>query len=215
MLAEKTLKLRHKLAYGTVHLLAPKLEADIRRSLKLICNDTPRPFTKMLKQKYGNTPLVGCEIGFGHGGNAESILQELNIKKLYCVDPYFGQQPYLDTGVMVDWYMKNEDSEKRIHKLYNHYPVVFVTATSDKAFQEGDIPFKLDFIYIDGCHTYDYALRDIKNSMTHVKKGGYVGGHDFANGGLTGVEQAVFRYYKATDNKPTCVYPDFWFRKEN
>lgn len=215
MLAEKTKQLRHKTVYTVMQLLAPKLRIDLDRAIKLVCNDTPRPFTKMLKEVYGDKKLVGCEIGFGHGRNAESLLKELNIEMFYCVDPYFGSQPYMDTGVSVEWYLaeKKADFKKFMAQLWIQHPVKYVYATSDDAFKNNLVPKELDFIYIDGCHTKDYCLRDICNAMQFVKKGGFVGGHDFANGGLVGVEQAVFEYYHFTGNKPTCVYPDFWFQR--
>ena len=40
---------------------------------------------------------------------------------------------------------------------------------------------KVDFIYIDANHEYEYVLSDINNSKELIKDGGYIGGHDYTN----------------------------------
>jgi len=37
-----------------------------------------------------------------------------------------------------------------------------------------------DFIYIDGMHTYEQVKKDIQNYLPLLKKGGFIGGHDYA-----------------------------------
>ena len=41
-----------------------------------------------------------------------------------------------------------------------------------------DIPEKLDFVYIDGNHAYEYVKKDIGLYYPKLKKGGVIGGHD-------------------------------------
>lgn len=38
-----------------------------------------------------------------------------------------------------------------------------------------------DFIYIDGMHTYEQVKKDIQNYLPFIKKGGFIGGHDYAD----------------------------------
>ena len=37
----------------------------------------------------------------------------------------------------------------------------------------------IDFVYIDGNHTYDYVTQDITEWSKKVRKGGIVSGHDY------------------------------------
>lgn len=39
----------------------------------------------------------------------------------------------------------------------------------------------LDFVFIDGSHDYNDVLRDIRVWSKKVKKGGFIGGHDYDN----------------------------------
>jgi hypothetical protein len=172
---EKTMKTRHKLAFGFMGLIAPKLKTDLLEA-KALMRDLPRPFTKMLKAEYGNRSLVGCEVGYGIGENAENLLSELNIKKLYSVDPFFMTSAYQECGRSVDWFSKpDQRSHDRMKTLKDTGKIEFVTATSDKAFGSGVVPNGLDFVYIDGNHEFDYCYRDIVNGMHLVKRGGFVG----------------------------------------
>lgn len=49
----------------------------------------------------------------------------------------------------------------------------------------------LDFLYIDGDHSYEAVVADIKNFVPHVRPGGLFAFHDFKPVGKDGVRQAV------------------------
>ena len=49
----------------------------------------------------------------------------------------------------------------------------------------------LDFIYIDACHLYESVLWDIEHYIKKLKKGGFIGGHDYFNHPSFGVIKAV------------------------
>ena len=55
-----------------------------------------------------------------------------------------------------------------------------------------------DFIYIDGMHTYEQVKKDIQNYLPFVKKGGFIGGHDYVPG-FQGVMDAVNEQFGAPD----------------
>ena len=82
-----TAKLRANLVMAFMKLVTPKLAIQVDDSLNYAAR-VPRPFTVFLKKYYGSKPLIGVEIGFGYGFNAKNLLNELNIKRLYCVDPF-------------------------------------------------------------------------------------------------------------------------------
>ena len=46
----------------------------------------------------------------------------------------------------------------------------------------------LDFVYLDGSHTFEDVDLDIKSWKPKIKRGGYIGGDDFE---IEGVKKAV------------------------
>ena len=112
-----------------------------------------RPLTRFLKDYTNNKELSGAEIGLLHGYNAKNILLNLNIKVLYCID------------------IKILESARILLKDYN---VEFIEGNSQKVFSS--IPDDLDFVYIDGDHSYSSCLSDIEK---YYGKTNVLGGHDY------------------------------------
>jgi hypothetical protein len=206
---KKTANLRRRVALGVMRCLTPKLAVEVSDSLAYVSR-TPRPFTLHLKQEFGDKALVGVEIGFGFGFNAESLFEELNIKRLYCVDPFL-MEMYFD-GDRLDQQVKTfVDREKtRFFDLEKDHRVIFVHLPSAEAFKE--LPLDLDFVYIDGNHGRLHVLSDLRNAFSHVRRGGLVGGHDFIR--QCEVIPAVLDFALEIRQAPTVQMPDFWFRRE-
>lgn len=157
----------------------------------------PRPFTLMLQKTFQNKKLVGAEIGFGVGENAVNLLSVLNIEKLYCIDPCIQ-----DGTHSLSSYLETK-------KLGT---VEFVNLSSDDA--KKTIPHNLDFVYVDGDHSYKQCLRDLQNYFELVQPGGFIGGHDFIFGMEKDVVKAVLDFSVAIGVLPSISIPDFWFRKQ-
>lgn len=164
-IAKKTIPIRHRI----VKLIAPKLYEDflIYKNIEF-----PRPMIKYISKKFGNAPLTGVEIGVGFGENAKSILKTLNMKMLCLIDPY---EPYYEYGIDMSGYVKGlEIVEKELAILLN---VKFIKKRSEDAMS--DVPNNLDFVYIDGCHEYEFVKKDIELYYPKIREGGIIGGHDF------------------------------------
>lgn len=93
----------------------------------------------------------------------------------------------------------------------------------------------LDWIYIDGDHTYEAVKNDLNNWYPKVRKGGIIAGHDytsdeekakhpeleFLNNGSVGVVQAVDEFCKEKGYAVNVIhetaleadYASFWFKK--
>lgn len=130
----------------------------------------PRPSIRFMKDYFKDKEVVGAEIGIYTGGNAKSILQTLNIKKLYLVDAYKSYEGYVGK--------RFEEAERKAINNVSFWKnkVKFIKKMSADAINE--IP-KLDFIYIDGNHTYEYIKQDLENYFGKIKQGGIMAGHDF------------------------------------
>ena len=106
---------------------------------------------------------VGCEIGVEKGKNAETMLQIIPDLKLYCVDPY-KQHPHY--GDKASAYLRRWDShylsavKRQAKKRIKGRNAILIEKFSEDAAK--DIPDNsLDFVYIDGDHSYDFVMLDI------------------------------------------------------
>ena len=176
MLESKILSNMESMKYFDGSLEEEKL-IDIMSDLKH--RIFPRPFERLSNIK-GKSSLVGVEIGVCGGEHALSLLNNLKLKKLYCIDPYDLYENY-DEGIR--HYGKNQlnltETEKRARDTLFSYKdnVVWIKKKSDDAIDQ--IEELVDFVYIDGNHNYDFVRRDIENYYPLIKNGGVIGGHDF------------------------------------
>ena len=97
--------------------------------------------------------------------------------KVYTIDPFEESHFEMDAPLKKYAPMKLiENFFKR--KLSDRDNVEHLKMTSDDAvhlFENESV----DFVYIDGLHTYEQITTDIKNYYPFVKKMGYIGGHDY------------------------------------
>ena len=113
----------------------------------------------------GKRKLIGCEIGVSFGENAKDILDNLDIAKIYLVDPLWLSE-------------KNFLRAKDYLKKYLHKIVWIGKRSEDVTLKE--IPYdSLDFCYIDGSHEYHDVKKDLKLYWPRVKVGGLCAGHDY------------------------------------
>lgn len=84
---------------------------------------------------------------------------------------------------------------------------------ASKLFANSNMYHYFDLVYIDASHFYKDVVNDIKCWLPLVKRGGYLGGHDF---GLNGeysqeVSDAVYTFFKKEEVE---IYPDrVWMKK--
>ena len=166
LLAKAVTKMRHKTLYMVMRMITPSIHYNLK--------PTPRPMTRYLKTKYGDKPLIGVEIGTARGHNARNLFQNLNLTRLYCVDPY---TPYVGArGVPHVEYVGTEGRARQVLSKYLG-KTKFLKMTSEEA-----APFiqePVDFVYVDGCHSYPVVQKDLQLYYPKVKPGGVFGGHDF------------------------------------
>lgn len=167
-----------------------------------------RPMIEFVKS-LGGKDLIGAEIGVFQGFNALNILYYLPIKKLYLIDPYLLYKEYLDINSPFAYFSKKA-AKKRLAPYEDK--IIHITKKSEDA--ANDVPDNLDFIYIDGNHSYEYVIRDIATYWYKVKKGGVIGGHDYYNKGKAReVKKAVDEYVEKNKLKLHVDGIDWWVVK--
>jgi len=146
-----------------------------------------RAAIQFVQKKFTGLSIVGAEVGVMQGYNALDILQNiLNLRLLYLIDPYLGLCPF--DGNEATKYSAKENLAFYDHKICWVYKK-FESCTTE------DISEPLDFIYIDGDHSYECVKEQLVLAAKLVKKDGVVGGHDFGwTGNDGGVHKAVKEY---------------------
>jgi len=148
------------------------------------------------------SPIVGCEVGVFRGKHSEQMLTTMpNLKRLYLVDPYILYEGYTDFETPTIRLL--DDAEKEAHARLESFNnrVIWIR----EKFNAKHIPELLDFIYIDGQHTYEAVIHDIRNAKRLIKPGGIIAGHDYYPAGhylnaKFGVGEAVRNYFGVNHN---------------
>jgi hypothetical protein len=131
----------------------------------------------------------GVEVGSAFAGNAESILLNTDVQRLYLVDPY-QHFPGYDDPMNVD-----QDKFDRIYLYVIEKLRPFgsracvIRGTSKSMAKIWEEP--VDFVFIDAEHTYEAVVSDVIAWLPHVKVGGLITGHDYKHENFPGVTQAV------------------------
>lgn len=150
---------------------------------------------------------VGAEIGVRFGRFSKKMCNLNPNLTLYAIDPWIGYNARYTNA--------------RQEKIYQEYlkriegwdQIKTIRKTSMDAlgdFEDG----QLDFVYIDGDHTFDFAMMDIICWSKKVKKLGLIMVHDFYPFGDCGVWNAVQAYvhshnlrcYVTKEHEPTAYW---------
>lgn len=161
--------------------------------------------------------LVGLEIGCYDGDSAFGLLTDNpNIKELISVDPYLDYKDWDNQNLVSGMVSRYEVVKEKLsvfgdrHLLIREYSDYVVDCLVDNS---------LDFVFIDGLHTYEQVLKDCNSFYSKVKSGGIFAGHDF--GHIEQVKLAVLDFmrnnnleYKLTFNEfnlPFQYSTDIWY----
>lgn len=167
---------------------------------------------------------TGAEIGVAEGHFSEYMLKTIPDLNLYCVDSW---TVYKENR----WSGSEERNEhhysKTIERLKPYLGANIINEFSMRAVQHFGNN-SLDFVYIDGNHSFDYVMQDLIEWSKRVRKGGIVSGDDYYSFKGAGVVDAVNAYTKAhgiefnltdplTDkiqDRGSQEQPSFWWIKQ-
>ncbi len=189
VISSATKIMRHRI----VELITPTLYMNSLKFSKLL-SKSPRPMIEFIKENFYHD-FIGVEIGVKLGVNAKSILDFLDIKHLYLIDPYETHPEFFEIT-------------KNLLKEYDD-KITHILKKSENAINK--IPNDLDFVYIDADHSKEMVIQDIKLYYPKVRKGGIIGGHDFGN--LESVTETVLDWVKTKNLRLYKSVPDWWVKK--
>jgi hypothetical protein len=173
-----------------------------------------RPFTKFVKQIFGDKKLIGVEIGVQRGDNALTLVKELQFEQLCLVDIW---QDYE--------YTKKFGKGLSRANFRKYYPIVvkrFGNRSDVNIIREASIEVSkkfsdnyFDFIYIDACHSYEAVKADIKSWFPKIKFGGVFGGHDYNIEIYPGLVQAINEFISENNFNLFQEELDWWIVKKD
>ena len=131
-----------------------------------------RPSIMWMKEHFKGKAVVGVELGVFKGTNAMRLISELNIKQLSLVDTW--ETPSYWKGEM-----SFEQNYEFVKETYKAMKKVFIHRMDTVKASNIVADETLDFVYIDGDHSYEGCRRDIEAWYPKVKKGGVIVGHDY------------------------------------
>lgn len=137
-----------------------------------------RPMLRFVERRLTG-PLVGVEVGVFRGEHAKEILLGIpRLRRLYLVDPYIEDYWTFNPHFRAYISSAKDKALQRLTPFNNRVKWVYAP------FEANLIPEKVDFVYIDGCHSYEAVKHDILEAEKIVKRGGALGGHDYYPHGI-------------------------------
>ena len=123
-----------------------------------------RPALNKAKEILGDIGVTGVEVGVLRGECSREILREWGkCSMLYLVDNYACGMGELVTAKsnLAPWSLR------------------FDWRIGDSVAMAQEIPDGLDFVYVDGDHSYDGVKRDMEAYWPKLRSGGVLCGHDY------------------------------------
>jgi len=153
-----------------------------------------------LAKKVNIEDKVIAEVGCYLGVSTETFLLH-KPKKMYAIDPWGVDLNYDESdGYLPDggWGEIEQKFKERVGP-YEEYTIIEIIKNTSIEAAKGFEENSLDFLYIDGNHEHSHVSADIEAWWPKIKRGGYMGGHDFYvhthPPEYTGVEATVYHYF--------------------
>jgi len=152
--------------------------------------------------------LTAVEVGCRYGASAKLWLENIPELEITCIDPYRAYHRVSQERQDLIWSGACENAEKYGFRILRRPSLEAVDEWQDGS---------LDWVHIDGDHSFDAAVQDIIRWAPKVREGGLVLVHDYCAFGMSGVIPAVDAYththwidpwYVTRDMEPTA----FWQR---
>lgn len=140
---------------------------------------------------------TGVEVGVFHGSTARRVLLQRPLCTHIMVDPWqappagsrWKESPGQAQHKSQEEFDKYYEEVKKATAVFGKRAVIIreYSVEAAKSFANSS----LDYVFIDAEHTYEGVKEDVTAWLPKVKKGGWIGGHDYDNGRFVGVKRAV------------------------
>lgn len=153
-----------------------------------------------LKRLPKNKKVRLAEVGVWCGNFSEQILKQRPLSKIIQVDRwtvYTPDEQLVETEARMSRYSQvtfDKAYHENLHRIAPFPKRVHIFKMDSIAAAAKIKDASLDLIFIDGAHSYQGCLADIIAYLPKIRRGGYIGGHDFPR--RPGVKRAVYEMFK-------------------
>jgi len=206
------------LRFGLIMALSPSIWERSQNLVEPIALDhwndflkeVPRASTNFALELFKDKEVTCAEVGVALGNNSASILSMFNVKQMYLIDPYIAYLiPYRWKSKVVPESF-NQKRLQTAHKKLKKWDSICTWLEERSVDAVSKIPDDhLDFLYIDGEHSYQAYNQDLTLYYPKMKKGGILAGHDFT-GNWLGVVRAVLDFAESYHLKLQTRQADWW-----
>lgn len=162
-----------------------------------------------------NLPKIAVEVGVAEGRFTEEMLK-WGLDELILIDAWQHLEQFGDGRMPQEWHDNNlQQVRERIAKAYISVRVLKgLSSEMVKLIPDNSI----GLVYLDGDHSYNGALADLKAFLPKLVTGGIMAGHDYLSPDY-GVEKAVNEFTHGRFEVNTIPEEDiynagFWFIKK-
>jgi hypothetical protein len=138
---------------------------------------------------------IGVEVGVNEGANIFEIAKNNTKSKIYGVDPYRIQREnsLYEKNISQEYTDKSLNIIKRktLKEALKYPNLEIIVDTSENASKQFDRE-SIDFVFIDGDHSYGSVKNDIKCWEPIVKENGLIMGHDYNWGDVARAVGEIF-----------------------
>jgi Methyltransferase domain len=148
---------------------------------------------EILSGYFADRPIDALEIGVRRGGMLKALRtkEKVTFKSYVGVDPYLGDttDPYLGS------YWKDRAEADATYEeaklIYQEHRATLLRQKSEDFFEALAPDVTYDFIFVDGDHRYEPALKDLRSAWPRVRPGGLMVVDDYWNLVHSGVTKAI------------------------
>lgn len=142
--------------------------------------------SELLAEEWGDLRIPDLEAVYVAAGRPRSVLEigcfrgvSTEFWLLHCAR-VVAVDPWEDPGI-----------HRQFQQRCGGYPALEkIRGTSPTAIADLAPP-SFDLVYIDGDHSYEAVLLDVRAAIGLVRDGGFIGGHDYEGSATPGVKMAV------------------------
>lgn len=126
-----------------------------------------------------NRPMIAVNIGAGAGTSTISMLEEFGDLVVFSVD-ILASGSEITTNEHLRLMECGDEYTHRVKKIWGDSKIVGL-----------NWPIKIDYLFVDGDHSYDGCAGDIKAWLPHLRLKGLVAFHDYGSPNWPDVKVAV------------------------
>lgn len=143
---------------------------------------------------------VGMEIGVWKGEFSAKLLAGTRPRLLHLVDPWkVAEDPQHKIAMYGAARVTQAEMDvihEQVAKRFSANPEVKLHRATSTGVLGGMADESLDYVYVDGDHSYEGALADLRAALPKIKTGGFICGDDYALGNwwADGVVRALHEF---------------------